>query len=407
MTTRRSILNLIQSMPVVSRMILVSTVSLAGAAPKTSLVGVSVDDTAFGNGDGELEPGETANLKLKLHNSGTSAATSVSGELTVSNPEAIILDNMATWVDLVPNGSPAFTDAPHFQVALPSQMACGTTLAFGLRVLTAQGADAFVFYLKVGQRTDHDLQHDTISRFTEQEATFWAADAGDMADSGAAAAIHRARVFRLLELERVRTRIATDLHDDLGASLSRISILSELARRQASPGAGATDNLLAEVGSSARGLIEAASDIVWSIDPRQDDLGSLVARLRQLAADLFDGTGVAWRFDAPERAEDLALATERRRHLYLILKEAMNNIVRHGHASHVIVSIRIEDRRIVAEVADDGAGFDLAADAQPRLAGGGRGLVSMRSRARQAGGVLSVVSSPGQGSTIGVTIPLA
>ncbi len=151
----------------------------AEAAANVLLVGVEVDDAATGNGDNELEPGETVDLKLELWNDGTTAATSVFGILQVEHVQAVLLDDTATWADLAPQGSPVFTDAPHFQVSLPAAMVCGTEVFFTLRVIAAEGSFSHSFSVKIGQRIDHDMMHDSIRRFTEQEATFWGVDPND------------------------------------------------------------------------------------------------------------------------------------------------------------------------------------------------------------------------------------
>ncbi len=155
----------------------------AEAAPNLRLIGVQVDDTVTGNGDGEMEPGETVDLKLKLWNDGTTAATSIFGTLTVDNPDVTILDGFASWPNLVAMGAPALTDAPHFRISLPSAMACGRIVALNLGVLTAEGGFTFNYPLKVGQRIDHDMMHDPIRRFTEQEANFWGAPSDQLLDT--------------------------------------------------------------------------------------------------------------------------------------------------------------------------------------------------------------------------------
>lgn len=197
---------------------------------------------------------------------------------------------------------------------------------------------------------------------------------------------YRRRLAHLLALERVRRRIATDLHDELGSSLSRIAILSEVAARtHADPG-----GTLEVIGTSARELVDAASDIVWSTDPRRDDLQSLIVRLRSFAADVFEARGVAWSLTAPELPARIKLEPDRRRHLYLILKEAINNAAKHAGATRVEVSIVADDTHLVATVRDDGRGFDEAS-----LSGGGNGLANMRARAAEAGGTVVIRSNEG------------
>jgi signal transduction histidine kinase/ligand-binding sensor domain-containing protein len=197
---------------------------------------------------------------------------------------------------------------------------------------------------------------------------------------------HRRRLAHMLALERVRRRIATDLHDELGSSLSRIAVLSEVAARKNQDASGQ----LEAIGTSARELVDVASDIVWSTDPRRDDLQSLIVRLRTFAADVFEARDIAWSVTAPNDTHRIKLDPDRRRHLYLVLKEAITNVVKHSGATRVDVSIRAENGRFVATVRDNGCGFD-----ETTLSGTGNGLANMRARAEEAGGVLEIHSNGG------------
>jgi ligand-binding sensor domain-containing protein/signal transduction histidine kinase len=216
--------------------------------------------------------------------------------------------------------------------------------------------------------------------------------------------LHRVRVARLLEVERVRTRIATDLHDDLGARLSRISILAEAASRHLGGDAAAARRLMADAGETARGLLDAASDIAWSIDPQRDNLSSLVARVRRSASEMLDAQSIVWSFEAPATDGEWKLSPEARRHLLLIFQESLHNIVRHARAEHVSLVLCRDGRRLRVEIHDDGVGFvaSASAGADDR----GQGLRNIRTRARQLGGELTIESAPGRGTTIGLVMPL-
>src|SRR6185436_2583200 len=139
--------------------------------------------------------------------------------------------------------------------------------------------------------------------------------------------LYRYRVGQLLELERVRTRIATDLHDDIGASLSRVAILSEVERQQNTGHSNESAARLAEIANSARALVDSMSDIVWSVGPRRDDLRSVVTRIRQFGADVFETQGIEWKMNVPPDLQHTKLTPEQRRDMFLICKEALNNVV--------------------------------------------------------------------------------
>lgn len=226
-----------------------------------------------------------------------------------------------------------------------------------------------------------------------------------LAAAAGLALVYRSRVARLLALERVRTRIAADLHDDLGSSLSRISILAEVARRQAVAAPEALPTL-ATIGESARELAEMASDIVWAIDPQRDDLASWAARLRRFGEDLFAPAGVAFELAVPDDAAAIRLPAGARRDLYLLAKEALNNAAKYAGAGRVRVSAARGGGRLEVVVEDDGAGFDAAAAAAAEARGGGHGLRTMRDRARRLGGELAVDSRAPGGTRIAVTLPL-
>jgi signal transduction histidine kinase/streptogramin lyase len=223
--------------------------------------------------------------------------------------------------------------------------------------------------------------------------------------AAALVAAYRLRVGRLLALERVRTRIAADLHDDLGASLSRISILAEVARRQG-PAGGAGEATLEEIGRTARELAEMAGDIVWAIDPQRDDLGSLVSRLRRFGSDLFEPSGVRFAIDAPVDAGAIRLGAAERRDLYLLLKEGLANAAKYAGARQVAVSIARAGERLRVELLDDGGGFDAGAPERAVARGGGHGLSSMRERAARLGGELQLVSEQGRGTRLALELPL-
>lgn len=219
----------------------------------------------------------------------------------------------------------------------------------------------------------------------------------------AVAVVHRQSLRRAVAVERVRTRLATDLHDDVGSSLARISILSEVGHRAVPEGSEAA-RLFEEVGETSRAVIDALGDAIWSIDPRRDDLQSLGDRLRHFAADLLEGRGIAFRVALPEGAPGIELPSETRRHLFLLLKEAVTNAARHSRAGNVEVAFRVAGRALEVEVVDDGAGFASSVE-EPRE---GRGLSNMETRARALGARLDVRSGPGCGTTIhlgGVALP--
>jgi signal transduction histidine kinase len=204
---------------------------------------------------------------------------------------------------------------------------------------------------------------------------------------------------RLVEIERLRTRIASDLHDDLGSSLSQISILSEMVRAQLGSQAPRVADPLSRIGTLSRESVDSMSDIVWAIDPLLDTPVHLLQRMRQVATELLDARGIQLRFDATGDARP-RLAADVRRHVFLIFKELLNNIVRHAKATTVTVEVTIGTRQLQLSVSDDGQGFDRAGAIL------GHGLRSMQRRASELGGSLDLASEPGTGTRAHLTLPV-
>jgi ligand-binding sensor domain-containing protein/signal transduction histidine kinase len=211
-------------------------------------------------------------------------------------------------------------------------------------------------------------------------------------------AAFRYRLRMLLEVERVRTGIATDLHDDIGSSLSHIAILSELAR-QGEPGpAGAAS--LVSIAELSRGVVDSMSDIVWAINPERDSLQDLTRRMRAFAGEIFEALDVTLRFDAPPDGRPLPIRANLRRQVFLVFKEAVTNAATHSACRAVDVALTVDEQGLTLQVADDGRGLDHS---QP---GDGHGLRSMAARARALGGALSVRSEAGLGTTVLLRVPL-
>jgi signal transduction histidine kinase len=219
-------------------------------------------------------------------------------------------------------------------------------------------------------------------------------------------ALYRLRVSQLIEVERVRTRIATDLHDDIGASLSRIAILGEALKTKNGGKGDQPDPLLNQITESARDLADDVADVIWSIDPRLNDLSDLILRIRRFAADIFEARGIDCDFQTPPDGPSLRLTPEQRRQAYLILKEAINNIAHHASCSAAWIVIAIHDRQLRLHISDDGCGFAPAMAHREGRTRGGRGLENMRARAARLGGDCLIQSAPGSGTSVEVTIPL-
>ena len=202
---------------------------------------------------------------------------------------------------------------------------------------------------------------------------------------------YKRRLARLIEMERMRTRIATDLHDDIGANLTRISLLSEVASQQA---AVANDNkILPSIAEIARESVASMNDIVWAIAPEHDSLLDLTIRMRRHAEEVFALRDVDLNFNASE--SELRLSVGVRRDVLLIFKEAVNNAAKHSNCSKIVIDFRYEDAILFLQIKDDGMGFDAE-----NTDSDGQGLRSMTRRAHALAGNLTIISKDKSGGTI-------
>ncbi len=217
---------------------------------------------------------------------------------------------------------------------------------------------------------------------------------------------YRFRFLRLLEVANMRTRIATDLHDDIGANLTKIAILSEVAQQRLGEnstvnGSNGKDNLLGSVAEISRESVSAMGDIVWAINPKKDSLIGLTRRMRQYAEEILERRDIRLDFQAPPApAPDLKLDANIRRNIYLIFKESINNIVRHSNAAIVKIDFAVADKELILQISDDGKGFDTTYDFD------GNGLLSIKKRVEDCGGRLDLSSVAGAGTNIVLRVKL-
>lgn len=215
----------------------------------------------------------------------------------------------------------------------------------------------------------------------------------------------RRRLQRLEQqhaLEKERARIARDIHDDLGSSLTRISMLSELAEAdKANP--DEVEHHVRKIAASARETVRSLDEIVWAISPEHDTWNSLVGYISEYANEFFAGTSVRCRLDIPMDLPALSLPSEFRHSLFLIIKEALNNSLKHAGATEVRIRVSEVGPEVEITVEDNGRGFDLEKVAALHR---GSGLRNMRERAESLNGRICLESTPGQGTKLAITVPL-
>jgi len=229
--------------------------------------------------------------------------------------------------------------------------------------------------------------------------------------------LHRYRVRQLVEVERVRTSIATELHDDIGSGLTRIAVLSDVMQKQLADLHPSTDGFSEQpikpgshdvksvmrsatrIGSSARELHEAMSDVVWSINPSHDTLESFIRRARMFAVEVCEGRNIQLDFSVDPGAEKSSAHPTILRNLLLLTKEAVTNAVRHAQCHNMKITIGGSSAGLHLVIADDGKGFNPSADST------GNGLKNMRIRAQKLGATIALDSARGKGTRISLVVP--
>ena len=191
----------------------------------------------------------------------------------------------------------------------------------------------------------------------------------------------------------IRSEISRNLHDEVGANLTNISLSSLLAQRQLS-NQGAVSSILERIYQDSQLVSESMREIVWSINPEIDTLGEALPRMLHYASNLLETNRIELKAEIIPEVERLRLTMRQRRDFYLIFKEALNNMVRHSKATRALVQFYLSGRSLCMKIADNGTGFDAATNTP------GNGLKNMRERARQHHWKLEVWSRFQQGTTI-------
>jgi signal transduction histidine kinase/ligand-binding sensor domain-containing protein len=200
-------------------------------------------------------------------------------------------------------------------------------------------------------------------------------------------------------LDRERARIARDIHDDLGCRLTKIVLLTEVSLRNSEKGNDAIDRVK-QISATAREGMQSLDETVWAINPRNDTLADLVDYMGQFALDFLQAAGIRCHLDLPDHPLERTLSSEVRHSLFLVVKEALNNIVRHSDAREVHLRVTASDGSLQIIVSDNGRGFS---EVSPN--GCADGLRNMRHRMEELSGQCRIESKPGTGTTISFVQP--
>ncbi len=206
--------------------------------------------------------------------------------------------------------------------------------------------------------------------------------------------LYRYRLAQLEKLQAIRNRISKDLHDDLGSTLSSISINSALAQKIAPPSENGLNPVLQDIGESARSAMDNMSDIVWAINPANETVDNMIERLQKFAQKLLAAQNIKLTLDMNPMLRNTKLTLPQRKNMYLILKESINNMAKYSKASNCYILGRLENKKIHITIEDDGDGF------QTDIVTSGNGIVNMKSRATELNGTLTVNSADLKGTVI-------
>lgn len=202
---------------------------------------------------------------------------------------------------------------------------------------------------------------------------------------------------RQLEVERLRNSIARDLHDDLGSTLSSINIISQMAAQSSQADAGSH---FAIIGKHSALMMDKLSEIVWSISPDNDTTEQLIAKIREFASEILEPKLMECKVHIDKRICSQKLSVEKRKTVFMVLKEALNNAAKYSDASRVDIYLKLVNEQFQMKIRDHGKGFD------EELAKKGNGLRNMRERARQAGGEVHIKTSTGLGTEVLLVVPI-
>ncbi len=208
---------------------------------------------------------------------------------------------------------------------------------------------------------------------------------------------YRMKLTRLMALNNMRQRFSRDLHDDIGSTLSSINILTRTGGGQNGEDVIFT---LKKIQERSQKMLDAMDDIIWSAKPENDPMESLVIRMREYAGEVLEAAGIDYSIEIPDAMKDIKLNMEQKKNLYLVFKEAINNLAKYSKSKEAIIHFQMNRSLLQMEVNDTGVGFD------PSHVPKGNGLENMKARTAEMNGNLVIDTSVGKGTTVKVELPL-
>ncbi len=230
--------------------------------------------------------------------------------------------------------------------------------------------------------------------------TWWFISLCEVLVAAAIYLFYRYRLQKALELERMRTNISSDLHDDVGATLSSISIFSQTAKQLDQTNPQRSAEIIERIGERSRQMLENMSDIVWSINPANDSLEKMLLRMRSYTTEILESKNIVLKWQQPVEISAVELNMLMRKNFYLFFKEAINNIAKYSYAENAVISLDIAKHSLQLIIKDDGIGYD------PQNVQKGNGLTTMQQRSEMLKGKLTMRTNKNTGVEILLQVPL-
>jgi len=206
--------------------------------------------------------------------------------------------------------------------------------------------------------------------------------------------LHLNRIKNILAIEKIREKIASDFHDDIGSALSSISIFSEVADKQLKQQLPheQTREIIGRISLYSRAMLEAMDDIIWAVNPQNDQFNDLAVRMREFAIPLLEARNINFEISIQPDLLNTRVKMEARKNIFLIFKECINNILKHACCSTMKVTVIKLDNQLELTICDNGKGFDI------NVPNNRNGLKSIRKRAEEINGILQITTGQGKGT---------
>lgn len=212
--------------------------------------------------------------------------------------------------------------------------------------------------------------------------------------------IYRVRISQILRLQHIRQRIARDLHDDIGSTLSSISMMSKMAAVSESGVKEKSTELFSTIGKASTQAMDLMSDIVWAVNPENDKIENVVTRMREYASVILDAVNISFKIETDEAVQRIFLPMEKRKDFFLIFKEAVNNLAKYSHAGNAQIKLSVNNHILTLLIKDNGNGFHADKIFS------GNGIKNMKVRASQLDAKFEISSQQGNGTIISLSVPL-